>query len=142
MYTTCNHAHGAKHFGFGNSFHGNAHFPPFGSRFKRPKYNVPMNISETENAFIVELFATGFSKEDITLQVSEDTLFIKGTKELDTSPQFIRQEFPVKNFERSLYLNGQADVENSTAVSENGILKITLPKTEDAKKTERKINIQ
>jgi len=98
--------------------------------FKRPKYNVPLNIIETENEFEIHVFATGFSREDIKITVTDDVLYIKGTKEIDeeNAPKFSRQEFPIKNFERTLSLNGSADAENITASSENGILIIKLPK--------------
>jgi len=98
--------------------------------FKRPKYNVPLNIIETEEEFEIHVFATGFSREDIKITVTDDILYIKGKKEIDeeNAPNFSRQEFPIKNFERTLSLNGSADAENITASSENGILVIKLPK--------------
>jgi len=100
--------------------------------FKRPKYNVPLNIIETEEEFEIHVFATGFSKEDIKISVIDDVLYIKGKKEIDegNAPKFTRQEFPIKNFERTLSLNGSADAENITASSENGILVIKLPKAQ------------
>ncbi len=98
--------------------------------FKRPKYNVPLNIIETEEEFEIHVFATGFSREDIKITVTDDILYIKGKKEIDeeNAPNFSRQEFPIKNFERTLSLNRSADAENITASSENGILIIKLPK--------------
>ncbi len=143
MYKNCkSHAHaGHCGTGFGPSFYGNRFSSPYGSGFKRPKFNVPMNISETENSFIVEVFATGFSKEQITLKVTDDILYISGKKEISEEPNFIRQEFPVKVFERSLFLNGQADIEQISAKSEHEVLIISIPKTEEAKRTERKIDV-
>ncbi len=143
MYKNCNsHAHaGHCGTGFGPAYHGNRFSSPFSGGFKRPKYNVPMNISETENSFIVEVFAVGFSKEQITLKVTDDILYISGKKEISEEPNFIRQEFPVKVFERSLFLNGQADIEQISAKSEHGVLIINIPKTEEAKRTERKIEV-
>ena len=55
----------------------------FGSQFRRPKYNVPINIDEKEDQFIVSVYATGFGKENIKLSVHDDTLYISGTRTFD-----------------------------------------------------------
>lgn len=98
---------------------------------KRPKYNVPLNIIEKEEEFEIHVFATGFLREDIKITVTDDILYIRGKKEIDeeNAPNFSRQEFPIKNFERTLSLNASADAENISASSENGIFIIKLPKT-------------
>ncbi len=98
---------------------------------RRAKYNVPMNISETGSEFLIELYATGFSKEDISITVHGDVLFIRGKKELaeGAERQFVLQEFPIKNFERTLALNGSVQSELITATSENGVLIVSLPKS-------------
>jgi HSP20 family protein len=127
---------------YGRAFYGNRFGHPFSGGFKRPKYNVPMNITETDKAFLIELYATGFSKEDISLKVENDVLLIIGKKENSASPNFTRQEFPIKNFERTIYLNGQIDVEQIAAKSVNGVLEITLPKTELAQRKEHKVDVQ
>ena len=136
MYKNCNKADYAGN--CGTSQNRREHFAKFMNQkfqygkggFRRPKYNVPLNIIENENEFIIHVFATGFLREDIKITVSDDVLYIIGTKEIDeeNAPNFSKQEFPIKNFERTLSLNGSADAENITAVSENGVLIITLPK--------------
>lgn len=97
---------------------------------KKEKYNVPLNIIENEAEFEIHVFATGFSLEDIKITVTDDILHIRGKKEIDeeNTPNFSKQEFPIKNFERALSLNGSADAENITTTSENGIFIIKLPK--------------
>lgn len=114
------------------------------ARTRRPKYNVPINIVENEDSFEVHVFATGFGKEDITLNVVEDTLFISGSKKLspENNPTFSRQEFPIKNFERTLALNGQVDTTQITAKSEDGILFIHLPKSPAAMSHTQTIDIE
>jgi HSP20 family protein len=108
-----------------------SHFNPgFRAGYRRPKYNVPLNVLESDDACQVHVFATGFGKESIEINVVNDTLLIKGKKELkpEDEPQFHIQEFPVRNFERQLFLNGKVDVKDITARHEDGILKIRLPK--------------
>lgn len=115
------------------------HFRAMGGR--RPKYNVPINITETESTYTVEVFATGFTKEDITVTVADDVLLISGSKKDVAKKNFSRQEFPIKNFERSLDLNGQIDTEKVSAKNENGVLLVTLPKSPDARKGTQKIEV-
>lgn len=100
---------------------------------KKVTYNVPLNIIENEAEFEIHVFATGFSREDIKITVTDDILHIRGKKEIDeeNTPNFSKQEFPIKNFERTLSLNGSADAENITTSSENGILIIKLPKAKN-----------
>lgn len=130
-YASHRHSHGA--------FQGGGHF---GGGFRRPKYNVPLNITDTETTYEVAVYATGFAKENITLNVVDDVLYISGSKEITESPNFSRQEFPVKNFERSLLLNGLVEIEGISAKVENGVLHITLPKTKEAQRRTQKIEVQ
>ncbi len=115
----------------------------FGGRYRRPKYNVPLNIREEESAYEVTVYATGFDKENIKLSVVEDTLYISGTRSIDENnlPEFIKQEFPVKSFERTVALNNQVDTNGITARQENNILIITLPKTPEAKQPAQEIKV-
>lgn len=100
------------------------------SDLKKAKYNVPLNIIDKDEKFEIHVLATGFSKEDIKITVTDDILHIKGNKEIDEEniPKFSRQEFPVKNFERKLSLNASVETQNFTASNENGVLIINLPK--------------
>jgi HSP20 family protein len=101
-----------------------------GGGYRRPKYNVPINISEQEDSFTVYVYATAFEKENIKISVSDDVLYVRGTKAVDEStvPKFVLQEFPVRTFEREVQLRGQVDVQSISAKHENGVLLITLPK--------------
>lgn len=129
---------------FNKNFSGYNQFPPFGMGLRRPKYNVPLNIIENETNFEAHVYATGFSKENIKVSVVDDLLHISGKREIDESvkPNFSRQEFPIKNFERTLILNGLVEVEAISAKVENGILVVTLPKTAQAQKTEQNVEVQ
>jgi HSP20 family protein len=114
-----------------------------GGGFKRPKYNVPLNIIDNETSFEVHVYAVGFLKENIKLSVTDDVLYISGTRTVseDEEPNFSRQEFPIKSFERMLNLNGQVETADISAKQENGVLIITLPKTVDAQKPSQEIKV-
>ena len=115
----------------------------FGGPHRRPKYNVPVNIAETETGYEVSVYATGFDKENIRLSVVDEVLYITGTRDWQgvQPPQFTKQEFPVKNFERVIALNGQIDTGAITARQEGGVLYIALPKTVEAQKPSQEIRV-
>ena len=111
--------------------------------FRRPKYNVPVNIAETDNTFDVYVYALGFSKENIKVSVTDGLLHISGTRQVDENnlPNFISQEYPVKSFERVIQLTEQVNTTSINAKQENGVLIITLPKTADAQKPAQEVKI-
>lgn len=111
--------------------------------FRRPKYNVPMNIIESDTQYEVHIYATGFAKENIKLSIVDDVLLVSGTRTVDENnlPNFIHQEFPIRSFERMISLRGQVDNAGITAKHEDGILKITLPKTAQAQKPAQEIQV-
>lgn len=127
---SCGHAHHRR--GFGGFGH-----------HRRPKHNVPVNIIETLTQYEVHVYALGFDKENIKISVADDILYVSGTRTVpdDYQPNFTTQEYPIKSFERALFLNGQVTVDGITAAHENGVLKITLPKTPDAEKSEHVITV-
>ena len=135
MYGRCNNA------GYAPA-HGRMSHRGFGGQYRRPKYNVPVNISESENAYEVSVYAVGFDKEHIKLSVVDEVLYITGTREVgDPAPQFTKQEFPVKHFERVIALNGQVDTGGIKARQEGGVLYISLPKTAEAQKPAQEISV-
>ncbi len=104
---------------------------------------MPVNIDESENHYTISVYASGFDKENIQLSITDEVLYIKGTRTIDeeNKPNFTKQEFPVKSFERRISLNGQIDKATITAKQENGVLKISLPKNVEAKKPLQEIKV-
>ena len=111
--------------------------------FRRPKYNVPMNIRDLDTYYEAHIYATGFEKEKIKVNVSDDVLIITGTRAIDETnpPAFILQEFPVKNFERRIFLREQVESTSITARQEDGVLIITLPKNKATQENVREIQV-
>lgn len=145
MYGRFNHAEGATDCGPAHHMHMRYH-NRFGGQwggFRRPKHNVPINIIENTAEYEVHVYALGFAKEDIKISVTGDMLYITGTRTIadDYKPNFVRQEYPIKSFERMLDLNGAVDTNNISAKHEDGVLKITLPKTPEAQKEQTEITV-
>ncbi|AQG81923.1 Hsp20/alpha crystallin family protein [Spirosoma montaniterrae] len=128
----CNPGYGSARQQYGSPFYGKFGGPAWTgpAMVRRPKYNVPINILDRGDAFDVYVYALGFDKENITVSVADDLLHISGTRSLDADqePNFVRQEYPVKTFERVVQLNDKVDVAGISARQENGVLIVTLPK--------------
>ncbi len=96
----------------------------------RPK----TNIVEHEDAYELEMTVPGMTKENIQLEVEDETLTVEGmvqdNKEEEVQPKFFRREFQVGAFKRSFKLPKTLDVEKIEANYKDGILYIRLPKTE------------
>ncbi len=107
---------------------------PFAGGGRRAKYNVPVNIIENENDYEARVYATNFAKDEITVSVVDDMLYVSGRKSIDeeNAPNFVLQEFPIKNFERILALNGKVDIAKISARSDKEVLIVTLPKSFEA----------
>ena len=111
--------------------------------YRRPKYNVPVNIIENPTEYIVHVHAVGFAKEEIKVSVVADMLYISGRRiPEDDSPNFILQEYPIKSFERSFELSTKVDQKGISAQYKNGILTLMVPKTTEAQAPEQTIDIE
>lgn len=92
-----------------------------------------VNTRDDENAYHVEVDLPGVKKEDITVDVKDNVLTIKGTRESRTETKdenYFKMESEYGNFERSFLLPENTDSENIHAESENGVLEVTIPKLE------------
>ncbi|TKD61329.1 Hsp20/alpha crystallin family protein [Flavobacterium sp. ASW18X] len=100
------------------------------------KNNVPaVNIKETEKEFELELSIPGFNKEDFNVEVDKDLLTISSeVKKADeqTEDNYTRKEFSISSFKRAFTLPESVNSDAINAAYENGILKLTLPKKEEA----------
>ncbi len=123
-----------------------AHFDAFLNEVAKTnnfvKQKPLVNVSETDQAFSLEIAVPGLKKADIDLKIEDETLIISAKKE-ETKENYTRREFNFNNFERRFQLNETIDVENIKANFEDGILNIVLPKViEEKKDTNRKIEIK
>lgn len=111
-------------------------FPAFlGNEFF--KHTGPsVNIKEASDAYLIEVMAPGFSKENFSVKVEEQILSISGEakeEKLEEGTKFTRKEFAQTNFSRSFTLPKTVVADKIAAGYENGVLKVTLPKMEEAK---------
>ncbi|MCF3111150.1 Hsp20/alpha crystallin family protein [Niabella sp. CC-SYL272] len=101
--------------------------------YRRPKYNVPINIEERDDCYRLTAYVPGYPEENIRTQIINDTLVITGSRDEDDAVvEFLKQEFPVRDFERSLHLNGLVDTACINIRYQDGVLTIFLPKKQEA----------
>lgn len=103
-------------------------------QFKKAS-NAPVNVSEKEDQFIVEMSIPGFKKEEVSIEVDQDLLTISSevtSNQEETVEQFNRREFTKESFKRSFNLPETVNQDKIDASYENGILTITLPKKDEA----------
>jgi HSP20 family protein len=106
---------------------------------------APVNISEDEQGFTLELNVPGRNKEDFKLNVENGLLTISHEKKEEAenkAQKFVRKEFTYSSFKRSFTLDEKINAEAIEAKYENGILRIALPKKEEVKNTPKQISIQ
>lgn len=104
------------------------------------KRNYPLvNMAENETAYIVDVCLPGASLEDVELTLTARSLVIKAERK---SPEgrYFRQERLAGSFQRIITLNVPVARDKVAAKSANGILRVTLPKTEDT--APRRITIE
>lgn len=106
-----------------------------------------VNVTETNEAFKVELAAPGFDKQDFSLNVEQDQLIVtaqKAEKTVEGDPvkdRVLRREFRYESFKRSFKLPNTVNQDSISAVYENGILNIELPKKEEVKPVIKAIQV-
>ena len=106
-----------------------------------------VNIKQNTDAYEVEVAAPGFEKGDFKLELNHDLLTISSEKKIENETkdgeQFTKREFSYQSFTRSFSLPLTADGEKIQASYDNGILRVSIPKKEEAKpKPARVIDIQ
>jgi HSP20 family protein len=94
-----------------------------------------VEVADTKDTVVVKAQVPGVSKEQIQVTVSEGTLTIKGeTKEEEKKEEknYIRREFRYGAFSRTVPLPAGVQGEKATAQLKDGVLEITIPKSEAA----------
>lgn len=96
----------------------------------------PVNIRETEQSYSVELMVPGMRKEDFNIELDNELLAIsaeiKAENTTEEEGKFTRREFSYSSFKRTFTLPETVKEEGINASYQDGILKISLPKKEEA----------
>jgi len=104
-----------------------------------------MDVTETPEQFIIEAEVPGIQKENLKLSIKKDELVIEGEKKEEDKKEgesFLRIERSYGSFRRSIRLPSEIDQSKVKAKYENGVLKISLPKTEKEKPKEIEVKVE
>ena len=120
-------------------------FPSFPSMYKDEFRTVPVNIRETEHAYVLELAAPGWNKEDFKISLENNLLSVSVDKKEATEnkdEKFVRREFSNSSFKRSFTVDEKINADAISAQYVNGVLTLNLPKKEEVKPATKQITIQ
>lgn len=99
-------------------------------------WSPAVDLKETDQAYTLEADLPGLKKEDIELMVVDNMITIKGERKQEEKVEekgYHRFERRYGAFQRSFEIPGGFDSEKVTAKFEDGVLRVTLPKREEAK---------
>lgn len=126
---------------FDSPFFGEWGGRPFNSGNFAPRVNV---TEDNENLY-VNAEIPGIDKNDVKINIVGDVLTISGEKkseQKDEKKNYYRIERSYGSFSRSFTLPSEVVVDKISADYKDGVLNITLPKTEQAKVVEKQIEIK
>lgn len=106
---------------------------------------VPVNLRETADSFEMEVVAPGLRKEDFNVDVSDNMLTVSfdlKKEDRDERDGYIRQEYCMQSFSRSFMLDETVNADKITATYKDGVLHLSLPKNEGARKITKKIQVK
>ena len=121
--------------------------PFWGSGFLANKNRVPFNMRESASSYEMEIVAPGLKKDDIQLNISGSMLTIAFEDQQEKNEGkgeegWIRQEFRRQSFSHSFTLDESVAADKISARYENGILYVTLPKSEKAHSLKKTIKVE
>jgi HSP20 family protein len=104
---------------------------------------LPLDITEGENEFVVTASLPGIKHEDVQTTVLGDTLTIRAeskANEEQKGQNWLVRERRTGSFQRSVNLGTTINADKASAQFEHGVLTLTLPKSEQARPKQIKLN--
>ncbi|XUW90470.1 Hsp20/alpha crystallin family protein [Burkholderia sp. M6-3] len=115
-------------------------------RRERALVSAPaVNIAETEKAYEITAELPGLDEKDVEVKTANGCLTIKGEKQEEKEEKkkdFYLHERRFGSFERVFRLPEGVDTDRIEATFKKGVLAVTLPKTLEAQKAEKKITVK
>jgi HSP20 family protein len=98
-------------------------------------WTPPVNIEETEDAYVVEAEVPGVKREDVNIEIDRNELSITGEiKEQERQGILRKRTRRVGRFEYRVQLPDVVESDNIEAKLEDGVLRIRIPKSERAQR--------
>jgi len=100
---------------------------------------LAIDVYETESKIIIKSTMAGVKPEDIDISINNDMLTIRGKREESSNikeENYLYKECYWGSFSRSIILPTEVDNKNIDAELENGVLTVSLKKTNNDQKVE------
>lgn len=102
-----------------------------------------VDVLDSEDKMCLTAEIPGLTKSQVSIQVQDGVLTIKGEKQSDNKKEkpgtYIYQELKKSSFARSFQLNDNLDADKIDAKFENGVLEVVIPKRTPEPKSQTKI---
>ena len=107
-------------------------------------WRPPVDIYETADGVVLKLELPGINKEDVSVEVKDNLLTLKGERLLDPKikdDQYYRKERDFGKFNRSFSLQEPVKPDLIKASLKNGILTLEIPRPEEEKSKQVTVDI-
>jgi HSP20 family protein len=117
---------------------------PFAMAATEAEWSPLVDVHETKDGFQLQVEVPGVKQEDIQVSMVGDTLTLKGERKRETEVKednYHRIERSYGTFQRSIVLPAVVDPNRIKATYRDGVLEVQLPKKEEAKPKEIKVEV-
>lgn len=108
-------------------------------------FSPSVDVKESEGEFTIRAELPGVEEKDIEVTVTGDSVTIKGEKneeKEDKGESYYYMERSYGSFNRVIPLSAETDADKAQASFKNGVLNITIPKSQAAKAKGTKVPIK
>lgn len=114
-----------------------------GLGLREEQFTPAVDVRETDDAYVVEADIPGMRKEDVSIEVADNTLSITGERKSEREEKrkdYHRVEREFGSFRRAVSIPGGFGHKGVEAQFKDGVLTVTLPKPEEAKPRRIEVN--
>lgn len=116
-----------------------------GEEMKEGIWQPPVDIFEDKDEVVIKVELPGIDQKDIDIKIEDNTLTIRGERKHDDSVKkenYHRIERFYGSFQRSFALPQNINQNGIKATCEKGVLSVILPKAEEAKPKQIKVEVK
>ena len=107
-------------------------------------FSPAMDVVEEKDNYLVKADLPGLSKDDVSVTIQDNFLTVKGERKYDAEKKetnYYHRERVHGTFLRTIELPARVDAGKILATFRDGVLHVTLPKSEEAKPKEIKVSV-